>query len=755
MKKYLVLFAFSLSLYGQTDFPGPVRSLAPNDDSESSANFVQDRAQHFIGFLAPALVTQIVVTACTAANPTVCTLANPRPTTIKAGGTATLSGAMGAGTSGLNATHTVTAVGASTITLAFNCTGCTYTASSATLETHIQWELPAADCVANQALGYSAPYVLGCVAANGANRQLSNLLTTSINADLLFDTNDTYRVGNTNRLYAVHANRFEGFCSGCSSAVNYMITRDLVLYDKNIADVGWDIMTTLTVGVNSWIEIRDNAGASVLKLERMFGSGTTNIGTISMDWVPSGARDLGSTGSPWDFAYIQNLFIPTYAGFGIRCLQIANTGEVYPAASACGTASAPFVDTTSIIEGSSDATKELRFEVDGITTGTVRVATPPNADFTMAGINITQTFTADQTLSADLIAGSNTRKLGTTTQFYQVAADRFEGICSGCTASTNYVNTRKFNMYDSGGNGVVWDMYATLNPTVSENLVIRDRAGTNLLKLEQYFASSLVNRAVFSLGVMPNTDATYAMGTASTRWAKSYYTDLRISSLASSGPGAFNCVFAGDLGDLGIGSGTCVTATRTIFTTSPLTGGGNLSGNLTLAIQVATSGQNGYLSSTDWSTFNAKMTNPMTSAGDVIYGLTSGVPNRLAAGTSGQFLGIDSCIGNCFPQWRTLSGTSPIAVSGYAVSCSTCVTTAGGQSIAGTTTLSTLSISSALAGTYNLSGNETVTGNFYMRTFSGGDASCGGVANGWLGYRTDTNEIQSCSGGTLKKVSLI
>ena len=58
-----------------------------------------------------------------------------------------------------------------------------------------------------------------------------------------------------------------------------------------------------------------------------------------------------------------------------------------------GGASAPFVDTTSIVEGSADATKEFRFEVDGFTTGTVRVATPPNEDFTMVGLATTQTLT--------------------------------------------------------------------------------------------------------------------------------------------------------------------------------------------------------------------------------------------------------------------------------------------------------------------------------------------------------------------------
>lgn len=54
-----------------------------------------------------------------------------------------------------------------------------------------------------------------------------------------------------------------------------------------------------------------------------------------------------------------------------------------------------------------------------------------------------------------------------------------------------------------------------------------------------------------------------------------------------------------------------------------------------------------------------------------------------------------------------------------------------------------------------MSGNETVTGNLYLRTFSGGDASCGGVANGWFGLRTDNNEYQGCNGTTTRTVPTV
>ena len=52
---------------------------------------------------------------------------------------------------------------------------------------------------------------------------------------------------------------------------------------------------------------------------------------------------------------------------------------------------------------------------------------------------------------------------------------------------------------------------------------------------------------------------------------------------------------------------TPVTNARTISTTSPLSGGGDLSTNRTLAIAQATTSTDGYLSSTDWNTFNNKV----------------------------------------------------------------------------------------------------------------------------------------------------
>ena len=63
-----------------------------------------------------------------------------------------------------------------------------------------------------------------------------------------------------------------------------------------------------------------------------------------------------------------------------------------------------------------------------------------------------------------------------------------------------------------------------------------------------------------------------------------------------------------------------VPSTRAISTTAPLTGGGALSSDLTLAIPAATGSANGYLTSADWATFNGKQ-----AAGNYITALTGDV----------------------------------------------------------------------------------------------------------------------------------
>ncbi len=79
------------------------------------------------------------------------------------------------------------------------------------------------------------------------------------------------------------------------------------------------------------------------------------------------------------------------------------TGSAWQAAGGGG--SPPFDDGTAIIKGSADATKLLRIEIDGFTTGTTRVATPPDEDFTMVGVATSQTLSNKILSQLQLIIG--------------------------------------------------------------------------------------------------------------------------------------------------------------------------------------------------------------------------------------------------------------------------------------------------------------------------------------------------------------
>ena len=67
-----------------------------------------------------------------------------------------------------------------------------------------------------------------------------------------------------------------------------------------------------------------------------------------------------------------------------------------------GGATLPESDATAFVKGSADATKLLRFEVDGFTTGTTRVATFPDANITVARTDAGQTFAGAQVFSSTI-----------------------------------------------------------------------------------------------------------------------------------------------------------------------------------------------------------------------------------------------------------------------------------------------------------------------------------------------------------------
>ena len=70
-------------------------------------------------------------------------------------------------------------------------------------------------------------------------------------------------------------------------------------------------------------------------------------------------------------------------------------------------------DTNPIVKGSADATKQMRFEVDGLTTGTTRVITVPNADITIAAAGANADITSLSALTGNVsFTGTGNRITG-------------------------------------------------------------------------------------------------------------------------------------------------------------------------------------------------------------------------------------------------------------------------------------------------------------------------------------------------------
>lgn len=114
---------------------------------------------------------------------------------------------------------------------------------------------------------------------------------------------------------------------------------------------------------------------------------------------------------------------------GLDRVQTGLDAAAAAASAAVAASAAAFADTSPVVKGSADATKQIRFEVDGLTTATTRVLTVPDADLTLVGVDTAQTLT-NKTLTSPTLTSP---ALGTPAS----------GDLSSCTADgTNAVGFR-------------------------------------------------------------------------------------------------------------------------------------------------------------------------------------------------------------------------------------------------------------------------------------------------------------------------
>lgn len=282
---------------------------------------------------------------------------------------------------------------------------------------------------------------------------------------------------------------------------------------------------------------------------------------------------------------------------------------------------------------------------------------------------------------------------------------------------------------DSSGNFSAGTITASITGTASGN--------TTYTPNQYGVVLSGASNAMSVLAPDASTTKVLKSGGASANPSWLAYTDANTAStlVARDGSGNFS---AGTITAAltGTASGNPPNA-RTISTTSPITGGGDLSADRTFAIPAATNSVNGYLTSADWTTFNGKQ-----ASGNYVTALTGDV----TASGPGSVASTVALVGGSSAADVHTSQLATVAATDANTASTIVKRDASGNFSFGTGT-------GAITGT--ASGNTTYTANQYGVILSGSgnamsvlapDASAskllksgGASANpSWLAY-TDAN----------------
>lgn len=192
------------------------------------------------------------------------------------------------------------------------------------------------------------------------------------------------------------------------------------------------------------------------------------------------------------------------------CLQTNGTAQLLFLSCSGGL---PVIDTTSLVKGSADDTKLLRFEVDGFTTATTRILTPPDADITIAGINLAQTWTSIQTHDADIFMAT-TRK-----------------IAPSSTGNANLGSTAlHFGSAWVNNANIYTDLFLDSAARVSGDLIPSADVTYRLGNSTTRWHSSYIRDAFFLLSASPQATGAANLGSSSLRWASQWVNNVNLYS---------------------------------------------------------------------------------------------------------------------------------------------------------------------------------------------------------------------------------